>query len=145
RAPHERGMLADQQLPLRVRARGLALGWQVAPGRRGLVDHGVPATEPVLPFDQRFRRGARVAVVHERVLDAEAGWPVARLAAGVTSGQAVEGGGHVAWPRRRSMMEVLARGRASTRLTMTAQYSECEPSSAGSWPVMTTLYGGLRP
>ena len=42
-------------------------------------------------------------------------------------------------------MLVFARVFASTCLTITAQYSECEPSFAGSEPETTTLYGGTRP
>src|SRR5690606_9060878 len=48
-------------------------------------------------------------------------------------------------PRNRSLMLVLDRVFASTCLTITAQYSECEPSLAGSWPDTTTLYGGTDP
>src|SRR5690606_5252401 len=45
-------------------------------------------------------------------------------------------------PRSSSLMLVLARVFASTCLTITAQYSECEPSAAGSEPDTTTLPGG---
>ncbi len=45
-------------------------------------------------------------------------------------------------PRNRSFTLVLLRVRASTCLTMTAQYSECVPSLDGSEPLTTTLYGG---
>src|SRR5690606_11960099 len=145
RAPHQRRVFAQQQLPLGVGLRRLAHRRQVAPGRRGLVDHGVPAAELRLPFDQRFRRRPVVAVVDEFVVDAEAVEPLARLSAGVAVGQAVESCRHPASPRSRSLTEVLARVRASTRLTITAQYSECEPSAAGSCPDTTTLYGGMRP
>src|SRR5690606_21889601 len=48
-------------------------------------------------------------------------------------------------PRSNSLTEVLARVRASTCLTITAQYSECEPSLAGNCPDTTTLPGGTTP
>ena len=53
--------------------------------------------------------------------------------------------GYSARPRNSSLMLVLERVFASTCLTITAQYSECEPSFAGSWPDTTTLYGGTDP
>src|SRR3546814_15149581 len=48
-------------------------------------------------------------------------------------------------PRSSSLIEVFDRVLASTCLTITAQYSECEPSFDGSWPDTTTLYGGTEP
>ena len=42
-------------------------------------------------------------------------------------------------------MLVFARVFASTCFTITAQYSECEPSFAGNCPDTTTLYGGTEP
>src|SRR5690606_5091430 len=48
-------------------------------------------------------------------------------------------------PRSNSLTEVLLRVLASTCLTITAQYSECDPSFDGSCPDTTTLYGGTRP
>src|SRR5690606_27058840 len=48
-------------------------------------------------------------------------------------------------PRSKSLTEVLLRVFASTCLTITAQYSECDPSFAGNCPDTTTLYGGTRP
>lgn len=48
-------------------------------------------------------------------------------------------------PRSRSLIEVLLRVFSSTCLTITAQYSECEPSAAGNWPETTTLPGGTEP
>lgn len=45
-------------------------------------------------------------------------------------------------PRSSSLTLVLLRVLASTCLTITAQYSECEPSLDGSCPDTTTLYGG---
>ena len=47
-------------------------------------------------------------------------------------------------PRSNSLTEVLLRVFASTCLTITAQYSECEPSLAGNWPDTTTLFSGTR-
>src|SRR5690606_19212314 len=129
RAPHQRRVLAQQQLPLRVRLRRLARRRQAAPGRRGPVDHRVPAAERTAPGKQEPGGLALLAVVDELVGDAEAVEPLARLAAGIAVGEAVECHRHSARPRRRSLMEVLARVRASTRLTITAQYSECEPSA----------------
>src|SRR5690606_30665978 len=52
-------------------------------------------------------------------------------------------GGHQALSR--SLMLVLARVCASTRLTITAQARLCEPSSAGSEPGTTTEPDGMRP
>src|SRR5690606_26203023 len=144
-APHQRRMLAQQQVPLRVGAGRLAVGRQVAPGRGRLVDHRVPAAECVAPRLERLRRRLVLPVVDEVVRDAEAVQPLARLAAGVAVGQAVERRRHSASPRSRSLIEVFERVRASTRLTITAQYSECEPSAAGSCPDTTTLYGGTYP
>ena len=54
-----------------------------------------------------------------------------------------EGFGHYALSR--SLMLVLARVWASTRLTMTAQARLCEPSAAGSDPGTTTDPDGTRP
>ena len=48
-------------------------------------------------------------------------------------------------PRNRSLMLVFDSVFASTCFTITAQYSECEPSLAGNWPDTTTLYGGTEP
>ena len=45
-------------------------------------------------------------------------------------------------PRSRSLTLVLLRVFASTCFTITAQYSECEPSLDGNCPDTTTLYGG---
>ena len=47
-------------------------------------------------------------------------------------------------PRSSSFTLVLLRVFASTCLTITAQYSECEPSFAGNCPDTTTLYGGTE-
>ena len=47
--------------------------------------------------------------------------------------------------RSSSLMEVLARVRASTRLTMTAQYRLYLPSADGRLPLTTTLPAGMRP
>src|SRR4029079_7345916 len=47
--------------------------------------------------------------------------------------------------RRSSLMFVLARVRASTRLTMTAQYRLWLPSAAGRLPLTTTEPAGTRP
>src|SRR5690606_38624888 len=44
-----------------------------------------------------------------------------------------------------SLMLVLARVCASTRLTMTAQYRLCDPSAEGSEPGTTTEPAGTRP
>jgi len=48
-------------------------------------------------------------------------------------------------PRSSSLTLVLLRVLASTCLTITAQYSECDPSLDGNWPDTTTLYGGTEP
>lgn len=50
--------------------------------------------------------------------------------------------GQSARPRSSSLTLVLLRVFSSTCLTITAQYSECEPSAAGSEPDTTTLPGG---
>src|SRR5690606_37532121 len=47
--------------------------------------------------------------------------------------------GQSARPRSSSLIEVFDRVLASTCLTITAQYSECDRSFAGSWPETTTL------
>src|SRR5690606_12079894 len=101
--------------------------------------------ERIAPGKQGLGGLALVAVVDELVGDAEALQPVAGFPAGIAGRQAVECHRHSARPRRRSLMEVLVRVRASTRVTITAQCSECERSAAGSWPETTTLYGGMRP
>src|SRR5690606_29364760 len=132
-------VFAQQQLPFRVRAGRLAVGRQLPPGGRGLVDHRLPAAELVLPAGKLLRAARVLAVVDELVCDVEALKPLARLAAGVAVLQAIHGGvGHDASPRSSSLTDVFSRVRASTRLTITAQSSECEPSAAGSWPDTTT-------
>src|SRR5690606_25975615 len=64
-------VLAQQQLPLRVAAWRLAVIRQLPPGGRGLVGHGVPAAQGLLPSDQLFGRAGLVPVIHEAVLDTE--------------------------------------------------------------------------
>ena len=88
-------IFAQQQLPFRFRARRLAVRRQVAPRGRGLVDHQVPTADLFLPVDQGCRRLRLVAVVDERMRDAEAVEPVARFPAGVAVGEAVECHGRV--------------------------------------------------
>src|SRR3989344_1211326 len=48
-------------------------------------------------------------------------------------------------PRSRSLMLVFERVCASTRLTITAQYSEYLPSAEGRLPETTTEPAGMRP
>ena len=48
-------------------------------------------------------------------------------------------------PRSKSFTEVLARVFSSTCLTITAQYSECEPSAARTDPDPNTQPRGTQP
>src|SRR6185312_3298655 len=138
------GILLEQQRPLRIASRILALRQQIAPSGGRLVDQLLPAAQLPRPFFQRRGWNRIGTEIHERVRHAEPIQPIAGLAAGIAGGEAENRGAH-SQSRSRSLMDVFVRVFSSTRLTITAAYRLCEPSNAGNEPATTTLPAGMRP